>query len=88
GIGFWAHRSGHQTGQAQVLLGRSLSQGSATAGDPIVRQAGSGDGPRVAGRAWSCVATAVPILCGSVPILLGSVYAAMDHERRSSLSGD
>ena len=69
GIGFWAHRSGHQTGQAQFFwdFGR----------------AGFGDGgsPICSASMWSCVVSALD------PVRIG-VYAAMDHERRSSQSGD
>ena len=76
GIGFWAHRSGHQTGQAQVF-GTSAGPGSATAGAPFVRQAwrataGAGAGLGLRPR---------PILVDR-PILFGSVIRVGSCLRR------
>ena len=65
GIGFWAHRSGHQTGQAQGVLGPLLSRVLRRRAVPSVRQAGSGDSRGGRAGAWSCVLRPLPIRCGS-----------------------
>ena len=66
GIGFWAHRSGHQTGQAQFFwdLGRA---GCCDGGSPILFGKQSERQPRCRrGRAWSCVLRPLPILLDRV----------------------